>query len=85
MNEEDLDRKFKTAHPDIYAILKDNAHHNRIEPTDAEKILWQHIRRKALGVRFRRQHAIGDYIVDFACINLKLIIEVDGGYHFSEE
>lgn len=47
--------------------------------------MWQHIRRKALGVRFRRQHAIGDYIVDFVCLDIKLIIEVDGDYHFTEE
>lgn len=85
MNKEDFDRIYKTAHPDLYAVLKDNAHNNRIAPTDAENFLWQHIRRKALGVRFRRQHTIGDYIVDFVCLNLKLVIEVDGGYHFTEE
>ena len=37
--------------------------------------------KKKLGVRFRRQHIIGDYIVDFICLKQKLIIEIDGGYH----
>lgn len=84
-SEEYFDRKYKTAHPDLYNILKDNAHRHRIAPTDAEDFLWQHIRRKGLDVRFRRQHAIGDYIVDFVCLDIKLIIEVDGDYHFTEE
>jgi very-short-patch-repair endonuclease len=44
-------------------------------------MLWQELRRNQCGVRFRRQHSIGDYIADFACLPLKLIIEVDGGYH----
>jgi len=39
------------------------------------------LRRKTLGVEFRRQHIIGDYIADFICLEKKLIIEVDGGYH----
>lgn len=49
--------------------------------TLSEQILWNVIRKKDFGVRFLRQHVIGDYIVDFICIEEKLIIEVDGGYH----
>jgi very-short-patch-repair endonuclease len=49
--------------------------------TDAETILWSRLRRDALGVRFRRQHPVGPYIADFACIPARLIVEVDGGTH----
>ncbi len=48
----------------------------------AEQRLWYFIRRKALGgFRFRRQHTIGPYIVDFACLEAKLVIELDGDQH----
>ncbi len=50
--------------------------------TDAERLLWSHIRAKRLeGLKFRRQHPIGNYIVDFACLEKKLVIELDGGQH----
>ncbi|MBN2619518.1 endonuclease domain-containing protein [candidate division WOR-3 bacterium] len=49
--------------------------------TDAERKLWYRIKRKQLGVRFRRQQPIGRYIVDFVCFERKVIIEVDGGQH----
>ena len=47
----------------------------------AEQYLWEHIRNRALGVDFLRQHIVGDYIADFASRHGGLIIEVDGGYH----
>ena len=75
----------RTAHPDIYQILKNNAVNNRKNPTDAETLLWQCIRDRQLGLKFRRQHAIGDYIADFICLEISLIIEVDGKYHNIEE
>ena len=54
----------------------------RHEMTDAELKLWRHLRlRQILGAKFRRQHPCGKYIVDFACIEAKLVIEVDGGQH----
>ena len=49
--------------------------------TPAEKKLRQHIRDNQLGVQFRRQHAVGPYIVDFFCAKSKLVIEVDGDTH----
>ena len=50
--------------------------------TDAERSLWQHLRgRQVAGLKFRRQHSVGRYIVDFACLEAALIIEVDGGQH----
>lgn len=54
----------------------------RNQPTDAEHRLWQHLRSRQLeGCRFRRQHPFGDYILDFACLDRKVIIELDGGQH----
>ena len=50
--------------------------------TDAERLLWQTLRGKQLNhYRFRRQHPIGQYIADFACIEQKIVIELDGGQH----
>src|SRR5258707_208836 len=52
--------------------------------TDAEVILWSRLRRDAVfGNRFRRQHPIGRYIADFACARERLVVEVDGGTHFT--
>ena len=54
----------------------------RNAPTDAERRLWLALRdRRMLGVKFTRQFAVGGYIADFACRELKLIIELDGGLH----
>ncbi len=50
--------------------------------TPAEPVLWECLRNKNLGVRFRGQHPIYDYIPDFVCLEKELIVEVDGGYHF---
>lgn len=55
------------------------------EMTECEKILWRYIRSDALGVRFRRQYGIDNYIADFYCPSLKLVIELDGSQHFIEE
>ncbi len=50
--------------------------------TDAEKLLWRHLRNRQLGGwKFRRQHPIGPFIVDFVCIEKKLVVELDGGQH----
>lgn len=56
----------------------------RKELTPAERKLWAVIRNDQLGVNFRRQHAIGKYIPDFACIKKKLIIELDGSQHIEQ-
>jgi phosphoribosylformylglycinamidine synthase I len=54
----------------------------RKQPTDAENLLWQALRnRQVAGQKFRRQHAIGQFIVDFVCLETSLIIEVDGDVH----
>ncbi|MGA8573453.1 MAG: endonuclease domain-containing protein [Desulfobaccales bacterium] len=54
----------------------------RKRQTDAEILLWRHLRGQQLeGLRFRRQHPMGRYIVDFVCLEKRLILEVDGGQH----
>ena len=62
--------------------IKEFARQMRKEMTLQEVKLWQHIRKEQLGVKFRRQVAINNkYIADFACLDKRLIIEVDGGQH----
>ncbi len=73
--------KYQTAYPDTYNIVKEYARENRKYQTTSEAILWETIRKNQLGVKFRRQHIIGDYIADFICLEKRLIIEIDGGYH----
>ncbi|MBU1189630.1 MAG: endonuclease domain-containing protein [Gammaproteobacteria bacterium] len=54
----------------------------RTQMTDAEQRLWRHLRaRQMLGYKFRRQHPIGPFVADFACLQAGLVIEVDGGQH----
>ncbi|GIW93851.1 MAG: hypothetical protein KatS3mg110_1892 [Pirellulaceae bacterium] len=54
----------------------------RARQTKAERLLWNVLRNRRLcGLRFRRQHPIGPFIVDFACIEKRIVIELDGGYH----
>ena len=58
----------------------------RQRQTEAEKILWYKLRNRQLdGAKFRRQHPIGNYIVDFACLEKNLIIEIDGSQHNKEQ
>ena len=73
--------RFKWASPDRYELLRGYARENRKEQTPAELFLWEHLRGDQLGVDFRRQHIISDYIADFACLDRMLIVEVDGAYH----
>lgn len=66
--------------------LKPVARKLRSSTTDAEKSLWSKIHRKQLGgFQFYRQKNIGDFIVDFYCPAAKLVIELDGGQHYSKE
>ena len=59
-----------------------NARALRSNMTDAESMLWRAVRgRQINGHRFRRQHPIGPYIADFACLEKKCVIELDGGQH----
>lgn len=69
------------AYPGLYSVLKEYAHKNRENPTEAEMALWKSINNKKLGVKFLRQFIIDQFIVDFICRESRLIIEVDGAYH----
>ncbi len=66
-------------------VLLERAKEMRNNPTQAEDILWQSLKSKNIGYKFRRQHVIGNYIVDFVCLTKKLIIEVDGGIHDAQK
>ena len=57
------------------------ARYLRQHMTPAEKELWRHIQKKSIGHKFRNQHAIYKYVVDFYCHELLLFIEVDGSIH----
>ncbi|MCB0665939.1 MAG: DUF559 domain-containing protein [Saprospiraceae bacterium] len=63
------------------SILIERARQLRRNPTRSEAILWDELKGKKLGVRFRRQHPLGKYIFDFYCHSAKLAIELDGNYH----
>jgi very-short-patch-repair endonuclease len=54
----------------------------RKRPTNAEQLLWKHLRLKQIeGFKFRRQQPVDNYIVDFVCLGKRIVIEVDGGQH----
>lgn len=55
--------------------------HLRRNMTDAERRLWSRLRNRALGYEFRRQHRLGSYIVDFVCLERRLVVEADGAQH----
>lgn len=59
-----------------------NARALRQSATTAEQLLWRHLRnRQLVGAKFRRQHPLGSYILDFVCLEHGLVVEVDGGQH----
>jgi very-short-patch-repair endonuclease len=63
-----------------------NAREPRKNCTDAERALWSELRDNKLnGIGFRRQVPIKNYIADFACHSAKLVVEIDGGQHFSDQ
>ena len=73
--------RYRTANPYSYSILLEHSKEMRSHPTEAESALWEQLKGKKTGFKFRRQHIVGDFIVDFVCLEKHLIIEVDGGYH----
>lgn len=68
----------KTSLKETPQLLRKNA-------TEYEKILWEHLKNKNLGEKFRRQHSVENYILDFYCPNKRLCIELDGAHHFTAE
>lgn len=70
---------------DLKKILTQVARDLRNNTTDTEKLLWKYLCRKQLeGYKFRRQQRIGKFIVDFVCLENKLVIELDGGQHVEQ-
>ena len=76
---------YETTDGSTYRLLLRNAKSNRRYATQAESVLWEYLRGEQLGVRFRRQHPIFGYIPDFVCLKKRLVVEVDGEYHFIED
>ena len=68
----------KKLHSNATTILFERAVELRKNQTKAEEILWDYLRTRPLGYKFRRQHPYFNFIFDFYCYSLKLIIEVDG-------
>ncbi len=68
----------------VHTAMCERSRRLRREMTPHEKILWGQLRRQAFGCRFRRQHVFGRYIVDFVCLQHRLIIEVDGDQHLDQ-
>lgn len=67
-------------------VLTSRARRHRKQPTEAERSLWERLRRRQLcGLAFRRQAVIGTVIADFYCAAVALVVEVDGEYHDSPE
>jgi very-short-patch-repair endonuclease len=62
-----------------------NARDLRRGMTDSERKLWSGLRAEQLGVKFRRQHPLGNYIADFASLNPKLVVELDGSQHADQK
>lgn len=62
-----------------------NAQKLRDKMTEPELKLWEFLRTKPMGFKFRRQHPIAGYVLDFYCHKLRLSIEIDGGYHLKKE
>lgn len=65
---------------DLFSFRKDL----RNNSTSAEAVLWTHLKGKKLGAKFRRQHSVGSYILDFYCPSCLLAVELDGAGHFTE-
>ena len=66
---------------DNFHFLEQKAKEMRENMTEAETVLWEALKSKHIGDKFRRQHIIGNFIPDFVCLSKRLVIEVDGGYH----
>ncbi|HDR51791.1 MAG TPA: endonuclease domain-containing protein [Mariniphaga anaerophila] len=77
--------KWLTANNQFYARYKNKRAELKNDMTEAELKLWEHLRNKKLGVKFRRQHVIDFYIPDFVALSIKLIVEVDGKIHLKQK
>ncbi len=81
----ELRNRYETARPSAYKLMKELQKNRKQQTTEAEQNLWEQLRTKKLSFKFRRQHIVDEFIVDFICIEKRLIIEVDGKYHNTKE
>ncbi|MFY9241808.1 MAG: DUF559 domain-containing protein [Polaribacter sp.] len=80
-----LRKNYMTARPSVYKLMKELQKKRKQQTTEAERILWEQLKTKKLDFKFRRKHIVDEFIVDFICIEKKIIIEVDGKYHTTKE
>ncbi len=69
----------------IHPVIRQFARELRQPQTPAEATLWKYLRNRNLEYKFRRQHTIDFFIIDFYCAQVKLCIEIDGGTHLAKE
>ncbi|MFN7569967.1 MAG: endonuclease domain-containing protein [Betaproteobacteria bacterium] len=72
-------------HGQQVATAKRNSRSLRKQPTNAELVLWRRLRAEQLGAKFRRQHPFLGYVLDFVCLERKLVVELDGGQHLGSK
>ena len=75
---------YNTADGYVYKYIKNARKHLVENPTEAEDILWKHLKSCKTGFKIRRQHVIDKYVVDFVCLSHKLVIEIDGPIHLKQ-
>ncbi len=80
-----MHRHHRPVGTDRSTLLASRAAEMRAVPSASERALWSALCRRQLGVQFRRQVVVGEYIADFAAPAVKLIVEVDGGWHRGRE
>ena len=80
-----FDERNSVDDPWKYGQLKHGPREMRKEPTEAEAAMWRMLRHDSLGVMFRRQHVLGDHLLDFACLKKRLVVEVDGEIHLHQK
>ncbi len=77
--------RYRTAQPSLYHLTKELAEEKRKNPTHEEMLMWERLRNNQTGFHIRRQHIIDSYLVDFACLDKLVTIEIDGDYHSDPE
>ena len=75
---------YNTADSFVYKYIKIARKELVLNPTEAEKLLWKHLKSCKTGYKIRRQHVIDKYVVDFVCLSPKLVIEIDGLIHLQQ-
>lgn len=77
--------RYHTTDSQTWNANLDKAKEMRHNPTETEEIVWQRLRNKQTGFKFRRQHPVGKFIPDFVCIEKQLIVEIDGKIHLQQQ